>query len=327
MSLSLGPGGEFDLIRRMVGDAPLPRGVRVGPGDDAAVLDGGWVLSTDLSVEDVHFRRGWLTPREMGYRAAAAALSDLAAMAAEPVGLLLSMGLPVAEAGVLGPEVQAGAHEAARSVGAGILGGDLARSPGPLFLDVVVLGRTPSPVLRSRGVPGDELWVTGRLGGAARAVALMEEGFRPPRLLREAWVRPVPRIREALWLAERGVLRAAIDLSDGLAGDAAHLAAGGGLRIVLSGEDLPLHPSLESGDLSPAEARRLALEGGEDYELAFLSPPGATAPLVSSFLAAFGVPLTRVGWAEAGEGVVLAASGGVGEQALGRGFNHFGDGA
>ena len=127
----LGSGAEFDLIGRMVRETgDLPPEVRVGPGDDAAVLEGGYVVSTDLSVEDVHFRRAWISDHDIGYRAGAAALSDLAAMAASPVALLVSMAAPT-EGAVDVEALQAGLAEVAASVGAVIVGGDLARSPGP----------------------------------------------------------------------------------------------------------------------------------------------------------------------------------------------------
>lgn len=321
----LGPGGEFDLIRRLVEDHPLPEEVRVGPGDDAAVLDGGWVVSTDVSVEGVHFRRDWLTPTEIGYRAAAAGLSDLAAMGARPVAILLTLVLPPDEAHALAPALQAGAREAASAVGAGVAGGDLSRSPGPLVVDVVALGRTVAPVLRSGGLVGDELWVTGTLGGAAGAVRVRQGGGVPAPLLHEAFARPRPRVAEALWLVERGVVRAGLDLSDGLAGDAGHLAAAAGVAIEVDVEDLPLHPGLLLGQFSRQEAVVLALQGGEDYELAFLAPPGVVGPLVPEFTARFGIPLTRVGSALPGEGV-RTGSGPTGTSIPGRhGFSHFED--
>ena len=319
----LGAGGEFDLIRRITRGGPaLPDGVLLGPGDDAAVLEGGWVVSSDLVVEEVHFRRAWLTPRELGHRAAAAALSDLAAMAALPVAVLVSMALPEGLRPVV-EEIQAGIRRHVEDFGGMVVGGDLSRSLGPLVVDVVVLGRTDAPVLRSGAGEGDELWVTGRLGGAGAAVQSWIGGGTPAPSLREAFLRPTPRIREARWLAERGLMHAALDLSDGLAGDAGHLAAASGLRVTLVEADLPLHPGLLSGDFSLAEARRMALEGGEDFELAFLGPPGRVGAGQAAFEAAFGVPLTRVGWAEAGAGVVLLPEDGGDLRDVGRGFSHF----
>lgn len=307
-TITLGPGGEFDLIRRFLASDPEPGGsVLVGPGDDAAVLVGGWVLSADLSVEDVHFHRGWITDEEVGYRAAAAALSDLAAMAAEPVGLLVSMALPPG-GGVDAEAVQRGVRAAAGAVGAAVLGGDLSRSPGPLFLDVTVVGRAHTPVLRAGARPGDEVWVTGALGGAGAAVALWNSGREPEAGLRAAFARPVPRTAAALELVRAGVARAMVDLSDGLAGDAGHLAAAGGVRVVLETERIPLHPGVV-GALPPSAALEAALRGGEDYELCFVAPPGAVEA-DAGLAARTGVRLTRVGRVEEGEGLWLETGGG-----------------
>lgn len=300
--VSLGPGGEFDLIRRFLGEGSPPGpGVVLGPGDDAAVLEGGWVLSTDLSVEDVHFRRSWVGDEEIGYRAAAAALSDLAAMAAEPVGLLVSMAFP-SDAGVDLDAVQRGVRAAAAAAGASVLGGDLSRSPGPLVLDVTVVGRASAPVSRAGARPGDELWVTGRLGGSGAAVRLWRAGREPSPALRAVFARPTPRIQAALALARAGVLRAMVDLSDGLAGDAGHLAAAGGVRIVLEPERIPVAEGAAEA-LGPEAALELALRGGEDYELCFAAAPGP--PDVAALAGEAGVELTRVGRVEAGAGVRL----------------------
>jgi thiamine-monophosphate kinase len=300
--IRLGPGAEFDLIRRFVdADAPLPPEVLVGPGDDAAVLEGGWVVTTDMSVEDVHFRRAWLTDREIGYRAAASALSDVAAMAARPVAVLASLAAPTA-GGLDVEAVHGGVREAGEAVGAGVVGGDLSRSPGPLVIDVVALGRTDRPILREGAAAGDEVWVTGTLGASAAAVQLLERGGNVPTSLREAFARPRPRVREALWLAERRVPRALVDLSDGLAGDAAHVAAASGVRITLDAAAIPVAPAAVSA-LRAEAAFEAALHGGEDYELCFVAAPGSVdAP---GFAREHGVALTRVGRVSAGEGVWL----------------------
>jgi thiamine-monophosphate kinase len=236
--IELGSGAEFDLIRRFIAsDPPLPPEVRVGPGDDAAVLQGGWVVSSDMSVEDVHFRRAWLSDAEIGYRAAVAALSDLAAMAATPVALIVSTAAP--RLGVDVGAVQAGVREAAAFVGASVIGGDLSRSPGPLVIDVVVLGCTAWPVLRDGAEPNDEVWVTGTLGASAAATSMWEAGEDPPAALRAAFARPTARVEEARWLVDREWLDAAIDVSDGLAGDVGHLAAASGVRITLGAAPSP----------------------------------------------------------------------------------------
>jgi len=317
----LGPGAEFRLIRRLVAGAPPPGAGLLGPGDDAALV-GDLVLSCDLSVEGVHFRREWLEPREVGYRAAAAALSDLAAMAAEPVGVLVALALPGPDAAELAPLIQAGVREALALTGGVVLGGDLSRSPGPLVLDIMVVGRAREPILRRGARPGDTVWVTGVLGGAAAAVAEWEEGRSPSAGLRRAFAHPVPRVREALWLRERVEITALVDLSDGLAGDAGHLAAASGVRILLHEGSLPLHRGLPTPHLPAEVARRLALSGGEDYELCLTAPAGDVEPWVEGFVEEFGVPLTAVGEVAVGEGVWVAPAGG-GEPRPGpEGFSH-----
>jgi len=321
-TVRLGPGGEFDRIRRAIAmGGDLPMSVRVGPGDDAAVLEGGWVLSTDLSVEDVHFRRAWLSDREIGYRATAAALSDLAAMGATPVGVFVSVALP-ADGSVDWDELQAGVVEAVGSVGAAVLGGDLAKSPGPLFVDVTVLGRTAWPVLRNGAEPGDEVWVTGCLGASAAAVRAWTEGNEPSAEARLAFARPIPRIAAACCLVEHELVDALMDVSDGLAGDAAHMAAASGVKIVLQADTIPV--ARAAADLlGPSDALLAALHGGEDYELLFVADPGTVDP--AYFKKRFDLELTRIGRVEAGEGVWMEqASGSIAPLAR-RGFDHFGD--
>lgn len=310
------------MIRAFVGaDDTLPLGVVLGPGDDAAVLDGGWVISTDLAVEDVHFRRGWLTDDEVGYRAAAAALSDLAAMGAEPVGVLVS--LAAATDGRVDVErVQSGVRAAADSVGARVIGGDLSRSPGPLFLDLVVLGRTDRPVSRAGARVGDELWVSGTLGTGAATLRAWERGEAPLPALRARFARPAPRVALARDLAAAGVPCAMLDVSDGLAGDAGHIAAASGVGIVIEEASVPVDPDARTvlGDAAALEA---ALRGGEDFELCFTAEAGAVD--AEAWRQRHSVRLTRVGRVTRDGGVLL-------EDAAGRfhptgrgGYDHWGE--
>lgn len=319
-TVRLGPGGEFDLIRRFLArDEALADEVRLGPGDDAAVLEGGWVISTDLCVEDVHFRRAWLTDEEIGARACAAALSDIAAMAAQPIGVLVSMAAP--RGGAVDLEaIQRGVCGVAGSVGASVIGGDVSRSPGPLVLDVVALGRADWPVPRDGAEPGDHVWVTGSLGASAAAVRVWESGEEPPPELRAAFVSLEPRVEAARCLVEHEVVDALIDLSDGLAGDAAHIAAASGVRITLEADLIPVAP--EAVDAVGSEAAfEAALHGGEDYELCFVTDPGIVD--VAYFAERFGLRLTRVGTVSEGAGVWLMSSDGESEE-LGRGgFDHW----
>jgi len=319
----LGPGREFDLIRKLVGPAGgSAPGVAVGPGDDCAVLEDGLVVSVDLSVEDVHFRRSWISLEEAGYRAAGAALSDLAAMAADPLGLLVSMALGPEEVEEAARKLQAGVEEAGRAVGVPVLGGDLSRSPGPVVLDVIVLGRVDQPLLRRGSRPGDEVWVTGWLGGSGAAVDAWRRGQLPPEPIRARFARPTPRIREARWLAARAPLHAGIDLSDGLAGDAGHLAAASGMALIIDAERLPYLSELEAWLGDRGSCLHFALSGGEDYEVCVTAPPGVLGPLAGPFQAEFGIPLTRVGRVEEGSGVRVEGFPTERERLAG-GFSHF----
>jgi thiamine-monophosphate kinase len=302
----LGPGREFDLIRSFLRQSahPRPAGETVGPGDDCAVVVGERIaISCDMSVEGVHFRREWLSPEEIGWRATSAALSDLAAVAARPIGVLASCALPDADAGEFAVRLMTGVRAAAERAGGGILGGDLTRSPGPLVLDVTVIGEARSPILRSGARAGDEVWVTGSLGGSSYAVATLLENRRPPPEARIRFARPSPRIGEALWLLERIALTSLIDISDGLAGDVGHVAAASGVAIVLDRTTIPVDPCLPAASLSPEERLRYALTGGEDYELCLTAAPGALMASRGAFEAEFGIALSRVGRVEAGRGV------------------------
>lgn len=314
----LGRGVEFDLIRRFLEGVASSSDVVVGPGDDAAVLAGGIVVSVDMAVEGVHFRREWLDAREIGVRAAAAALSDLAAMAAAPVAVLAALALPPDDVPDTATAVVAGLREAAADADAVLVGGDVTRSPGPMILDITVLGRADAPVLRSGAHPGDALWVTGALGGAAAAVEALAAGRTPPAEARAAYARPRPRVREARWLAERLPLHAMIDLSDGLAGDVSHLAAAGGVRITVEASRVPVHPGAGGGS---GQALDLALAGGEDYELCFAAPEGAVEAVADAFREAFGVSLTRVGRVSEGSGSEVLGPDGAARPA--GGFSHF----
>ena len=277
----LGPGREFDLVRAMLarwGD------VAQGIGDDAAslVVPPGerLVVSTDASVEGAHFRRGWLTPEEIGWRAAASALSDLAAMAARPLGMVIAIGLP--DAGRADALALAdGIGAVARATGTPIVGGDLVRA-SELGLTITVLGGAARPVGRDGARVGDAVYVTGALGGPRVALRAWERGELPSAVARARFARPLPRIAEARWLADHGA-RAIVDVSDGLAADVRHVAAASGVRIVL---ERGLVPRLAGA--TPEDA----LSGGEEYELAVAAPPGLD---VEAFATRFGLALTRVG--------------------------------
>jgi thiamine-monophosphate kinase len=335
---ALGPGTEFDVIRRILeqhhrivragaaaaregtrgADGPDPRIIR-GPGDDCALVRARTLaISADIAVEGVHFERAWVDARAIGYRAAAAALSDLAAAAASPIGILATVVVPSAEP-ELAVELMAGVSEAAIASGAALLGGDLSGSTGPISVATTVIGEAAMLITRAGARPGDEVWVTGQLGGAAAAVAAWKSGARPDASARGAFERPEPRIAEALWLAGRDLIRAAIDVSDGLAGDISHLATASGVRILLDVASLPAHPAADRR----ADRVDLVLSGGEDYELAFTAPPGLVESAFDDYAARFSTGLTRIGRVVEGRGVgQILADGSERELGLG-GYTHF----
>jgi len=315
-SLRLGSGGEFDRLRAIF--AALGAAGR-DLGDDCALLPVGGrtlAISIDLSLEAVHFRTDWLSFREIGWRATAAALSDLAAEGSEPVGVLVSVGLPgKGRGGGKGrrdpaTEIMSGVGSAARSVGAKVLGGDMVRSPRYL-VDVCVLGFVARPVRRSGARPGDGLWVTGRLGGAGLALAALRAGRRVAPAVRRRFARPVPRIAAGRWLARRGA-RAMIDISDGLAGDAGHLAAASGVGIAIELERVPCWPGVTP---------RAAAASGEEYELLVALPRSFGTAGARAFRRATGLPLTRIGACTAGRGLRITHEGRLITSP--RGFDHF----
>ena len=304
-NLRLGAGGEFDRLRAIF--ATLGRAAR-DLGDDCALVPVGGrtlAISVDLSLEGVHFRTDWLSFREIGWRAAAAALSDLAAEGANPLGLLVSLGVPgngQRATGNASPAVQimAGVSAAARSVGASVLGGDLVRAPRYL-VDVCVLGIAERPVRRSGARPGDGVWVTGRLGGAGLALAALRRGsWRGlPRPLARRFAHPEPRIAAGRWLARRGA-RALIDVSDGLAGDAGQLAAASGVQVEIELERIPCWPGV---------APRAAARSGEEFELLVALPPRFGERDARAFRRATGLSLTLIGACTTGRGLRMTDHG------------------
>jgi thiamine-monophosphate kinase len=307
----LAGGAEFDKIRdiwRVLGDRAA------GGGDDCAIVrlgDEQIAISTDMALEGTHFRQGWLAPSEMGWRAAAAALSDLAAVAAEPRGVLVSLAVSPEWHDDFVAELMDGVGEVAASVGAKVWGGDLVRGDR-LVIDVAVFGSAANPVSRGTASAGDSLWVTGLLGGPLAAVESWEAGEEPEQTARQRFARPEPRIAQAQWLRDRGV-KAMIDVSDGLVSDAGQLAASSGVACVIEAGHVPLHPAVTN--------EQIALLSGEEFELLVALPHDSDQNLPRQFAESFSLPLTCVGRVEAGTGVTLERDGETTE--LPQGFRHF----
>jgi thiamine-monophosphate kinase len=299
--------GEFELLALLRERLPAadPR-VRLGSGDDAAVTVPGGAVATsvDALVEGVHFRRASASPRQIGRKAISTALSDLAAMGAAPGEAYVWLGAPEAmdEAELLA--VGEGLAAVAAETGTTVAGGDLTRAP-VLSLAVTVTGHAPNAddfVTRGGARPGDVLVVTGELGGAAAGLLLLADpSIEGDDALRWRQLDPTPRLAAGQALAAAGAT-AMIDLSDGLAGDAGHVAAASGALLVVDAEALPIAPGVaavaRAADREPLE---LAAAGGEDYELLAALPPASLAPAQEA-LAHLGTPLTAIGKVEAAAG-------------------------
>ena len=273
ITTAMGPGYEFDRIRAIAAAIDDV----IGPiGDDAAPVplgDGQLVVSTDASVENVHFRRPWLTAEEIGWRATASAVSDLAAAGATPAGITVAMVVPPEGTEHQIVEVMRGAAAVMRTTGGIILGGDL--SSGPCWmLTVTVIGHARHPMTRAGATAGDGVWATGVLGASRAAVESWRHGVEPAAAARLAFARPQPRIAAGRWLAGHGAT-AMIDLSDGLGGDAGHLAAASNLGVSIVLDALPVHPAvLAVAPLLDQAPPVFAGLGGEDYELLVTLPRG-----------------------------------------------------
>ena len=307
---------KIALIERALrqGGAHSPA-VKLGIGDDAAVLasSGRLVWTIDTQVEGSHFERRWLPLEDIGYRAFQAAASDLAAMGARPLAALSNLALPRTFSDAQLSRLARGQAEAARACRCPIIGGNLAGAP-ELSITTTLLGVVEKPLLRGGARVGDELWLWGDVGLAAAGLRALQRGLTKRAALRacvERWRRPKALLVEGRKLVGRA--HSAIDVSDGLAGDAAHLGRASRVRVVFDAAllEAALAPELLRGAAALGEEPlALALMGGEDYALlasgsASLRPRGAR----------------RVGYVERGSGVFLQQA--AGRQRLGASFEHF----
>jgi thiamine-monophosphate kinase len=326
--VTVGDRAELDLVAWIRGRIPPPGpDVVVGIGDDAAVLRpprGEWLVqTTDTLVDGVHFERAWCPPAAIGRRAVAVNLSDLAAMAARPQWLLLSLALPpdlpVAHFEAL---VDGAIAEATRG-GAALVGGNLTRTPGPLTVDVAATGRVrPRRLLRRDGArPGDTLWVTGSVGAAAAGLAMLRDdrGASGPSV--DRYLTPVPRWREGLALAAARAARAAIDVSDGLAASVRQLAAASAVGARIDADRVPIDSDtrqwFERRGLPVVES---AMAASDDYELLVAVPARAEGRL-RAVRARTATPLTCIGVVTRDRACVLQRDGV--DTPLPEGFLHF----
>jgi thiamine-monophosphate kinase len=319
---------EFDLIKQYF-DRPTgtgPRRAALGIGDDCALLAPSpgmqMAISSDMLVEGRHFFAGE-DPRRLGHKSLAVNLSDLAAMGARPVGFTLALALPAAERDWLhgfssGLFALADAHDCQ------LIGGDTTK--GPLNICITVFGAVaPGQALRRDAAqPGDDIWISGTLGDARLALAgLRGEVALDPAALAAAATRmhqPTPRMALGVALAEQGLARAAIDISDGLVGDLGHILARSGVGATLDVDALPAGPVLA---LQERRLRRaFAAAGGDDYELCFTADPVRRERIVAA-AAACGTAVTRIGRIEALAGLRLVDAAGTPLELALAGFDHF----
>src|SRR3989442_3305774 len=294
--MNLGPGKEFDRVRGIMARIAEITGDVSDLGDDCALIPLGsttLAISIDNALENVLYGTDCLDYKELGLRDAGAAMSDLAAVGATRLGVLVSLGAK--QDGKKGPaaaaDIMAGVATLAHNLEARVLGGDLTRSE-QYIVDACVIGEVERPVRRSGAREGDGLWVTGYLGGAALALEQFRAGKSMPTVLRNRYASPEPRIQAGRWLAGHGA-SSMIDISDGLAADAQHLAAASEVGIEINLEQIPRWEDVD--------AMAAVVSGGE-FELLCTMPPTFGDASVSAFRSETGLQLSRIGTCLRGAG-------------------------
>ncbi len=308
-------------IRRMA--KPASRFVLTGIGDDCAVLrvplGHDSLVTTDFTLEGIHFRRDWHPADSVGHRCLTRGLSDIAAMGGKPVAAFLSLALPPDLPQSWVRRFTRGLIALAKKHGVVLAGGDTAESPRGILADIVVVGAVPKgkAILRSGARPGDRIFVSGALGGSAAALVHMRakpsKNPRPRDYPRHFF--PQPRIELGRVLRERRLATAMIDTSDGLSTDLAHICEESGVGAELEAEAIPRAVVGKPGREVDLD---LALHGGEDYELLFTARPAKNIPARIA-----GVPVTPIGYIRRGRRILLVDRRGVGLELEPRGWEHF----
>lgn len=327
--MTTGDLGERALIARLCARLPRPApSLLLGAGDDAAIVRPGrvalQVLTTDALVEGVHFSRAWCQPEDIGHKALAVNLSDIAAMGAMPRWALLSLALPADTPITFVDGLVDGLAVLATRHGVSVAGGNITRSPGPIVIDVTVGGEVGQRKYITRGgaFPGDELWLSGTIGGAHAALAMLEAGHPVPAALAERLHRPTPRVRLGAAVAAHRAARGLIDLSDGLGAAVTQLAEASGCGARIDARAIPVMPETRDWWTSQGvDPVRVSLSGGEDYELLLAVPPRWGGRLRHLRRQVTDPPLTRIGTLTRARAVVLSDAGI--ETSLPSGFEHF----
>jgi len=313
-------------IRRMAKASTAGRArtkVFTGIGDDCAVLRlppaHETLVTTDFSLEGIHFRRNWHPPESVGHRCLTRGLSDIAAMGGEPVAAFLSLALPRDLPQSWVGRFARSLISLAEKFGVTLAGGDTAESPNGILADIIVLGTVPKgkSLLRSGAKAGDRIFVSGELGGSAAALVRMQSNPRKklnPRDYRRHFY-PEPRIELGRILREKGLASAMIDISDGLSTDLAHLCEESRVGAEL---DAALIPRSRVGKPAPEVDLDLALHGGEDYELLFTVSAGKRLPAQIA-----GVPVTHIGNITRSRKILLRTRPNLAYEFEPRGWQHF----
>ncbi|BBH64412.1 thiamine-monophosphate kinase [Actinoplanes sp. OR16] len=302
--MSIPEGGEFGLIGRIVSRLGTSPATLLGPGDDAAVVraaDGRVVASTDVLVDGRHFRRDWCGPADIGHRAAAANLADIAAMGAVPTALLVALCVPPGVDGEWIESLADGLTAEAALVGASVVGGDTSSSP-TLTIAVTALGDLAgrAPVRRDGAQPGDVLALSGRIGYAAAGLTVLSRGFRTPKKLVEAYRRPTVPYASGPEAATLGAT-SMIDVSDGLLQDLGHIAEASLVAIDVHTEAFDVPDQMrDAAKALGVDPYQWVLAGGDDHPLAATFPAGTALPaswqVIGSVHDGSGVTVDRKPW-------------------------------
>ena len=321
--------GEFELIDQIRGQVPTMPGVHRGIGDDASEVSlpaGHHLLtSTDLLIEDIHFRRDWTDCEALGHKAVAVNLSDIAAMGATPRYLYLGLACPGdTELHDINAFFRGVLDEAGR-YNVVLVGGDTCRSPGPWLISVTVQGSAPAhqAIGRDGAQPGDLIMVSGTLGDSALALHMLGKGQQPEAALLARHHRPTPQVELGRLLGEQRLARAMIDVSDGLASDLEHILQASHVDGLIEEDKLPLSEAFRRITDRQPGLRELALYGGEDYQLLFTVAPDRAAE-VAALCAEQGLPVTTIGIVGTGTGKLsLRDRTAAVRPVTARGYDHF----
>jgi thiamine-monophosphate kinase len=312
------PLGEKQMIERIRRAAIGRRqGARRGIGDDCAVLQlprgHEALVTTDFSLDDVHFRREWHPPDSIGHRCLARGLSDIAAMGGVPRAAFLSLALPPELPQIWVDRFIAGLLKLAGQFSVSLAGGDTAESPAGVLADIMVLGSVPTgeAILRSGARPGDFIYVTGTLGSAVAALNQLRDGKKLRPRAHPKHFYPQPRVAVGQFLREKKLASAMIDISDGLSTDLGHICEESGVGATVYAEALPVGGG--------KDGLMLALHGGDEYELLFTAAPNRQVPKKIA-----GVPVTRIGEILSGKDIRLATADGKTHPLKPAGWEHFG---